>query len=119
LTSHELAHPSLRSDEAPVKIAVATIALGLGTMVGWKRIVVTVGEKIGKTRLTYAQCACAEITAAATIATTDGVDHTRAFYRYYRYNGRQCFGLQLTTVWNIALTRALTTPAATANSGTR
>src|SRR5262249_51339075 len=45
-----------------VKIAVA-IALGLGTMVGWKRIVVTVGEKIGKTHLTYAQGACAEITA--------------------------------------------------------
>src|ERR1700733_267656 len=44
-----------------VKIAVA-IALGLGTMIGWKRIVVTVGEKIGKTHLTYAQGACAEIT---------------------------------------------------------
>src|SRR5262249_49641547 len=42
-----------------VKIAVA-IALGLGTMIGWKRIVVTVGEKIGKTHLTYAQGACAE-----------------------------------------------------------
>ena len=37
-------------------------------MVGWKRIVVTVGEKIGETHLTYAQGACAEITAAATIA---------------------------------------------------
>ena len=36
-----------------VKVAVA-IALGLGTMVGWKRIVITVGEKIGKTHLTYA-----------------------------------------------------------------
>ena len=47
------------------------IALGLGTMVGWKRIVVTVGEKIGKTHLTYAQGACAEITAAATIAAAD------------------------------------------------
>jgi len=54
-----------------VKITVA-IALGLGTMVGWKRIVVTVGEKIGKTHLTYAQGACAEITAAATIAAADG-----------------------------------------------
>ena len=54
-----------------VKIVVA-IALGLGTMVGWKRIVVTVGEKIGKTHLTYAQGACAEITAAATIAAADG-----------------------------------------------
>ena len=54
-----------------VKVAVA-IALGLGTMVGWKRIVVTVGEKIAKTHLTYAQGACAEITAAATIAAADG-----------------------------------------------
>ena len=47
-----------------VKVAVA-IALGLGTMVGWKRIVVTVGEKIGKEHLTYAQGASAEIVAAA------------------------------------------------------
>jgi inorganic phosphate transporter, PiT family len=54
-----------------VKIAVA-IALGLGTMIGWKRIVVTVGEKIGKTHITYAHGACAEITAAATIAAADG-----------------------------------------------
>jgi PiT family inorganic phosphate transporter len=49
-----------------VKIAVA-IALGLGTMIGWKRIVVTVGEKIGKSHLTYAQGAAAEIVAFATI----------------------------------------------------
>ena len=42
-----------------VKVAVA-MALGLGTMVGWKRIVVTVGEKIGKQHLTYAQGAAAE-----------------------------------------------------------
>src|SRR5213079_1254378 len=49
-----------------VKVAVA-IALGLGTMIGWKRIVVTVGEKIGKTHLTYAQGASAEVIAMATI----------------------------------------------------
>jgi PiT family inorganic phosphate transporter len=49
-----------------VKFAVA-IALGLGTMIGWKRIVVTVGEKIGKTHLTYAQGAAAELVAAATV----------------------------------------------------
>ena len=49
-----------------VKVAVA-MALGLGTMIGWKRIVVTVGEKIGKTHLTYAQGAAAEITAMLTI----------------------------------------------------
>jgi PiT family inorganic phosphate transporter len=53
-----------------VKVAVA-IALGLGTMIGWKRIVVTVGEKIGKTHLTYAQGASAEIVAAATIGAAD------------------------------------------------
>src|SRR5471032_1758103 len=49
-----------------VKVAVA-IALGLGTMVGWKRIVVTVGEKIGKSHLTYAQGASAELVAMLTI----------------------------------------------------
>src|SRR5471030_190192 len=53
-----------------VKIAVA-IALGLGTMVGWKRIVVTVGEKIGKTHLTYAQGAAAELVAFGTIEAAD------------------------------------------------
>jgi hypothetical protein len=54
-----------------VKVAVA-LALGLGTMIGWKRIVVTVGEKIGKTHLTYAQGAAAEITAMITIGLADG-----------------------------------------------
>ena len=49
-----------------VKVAVA-FALGCGTMIGWKRIVVTVGEKIGKEHLTYAQGASAEVVAMATI----------------------------------------------------
>lgn len=49
-----------------VKIGVA-FALGFGTMVGWKRIVITVGEKIGKSHMTYAQGAAAETVAAATI----------------------------------------------------
>jgi PiT family inorganic phosphate transporter len=53
-----------------VKVAVA-IALGLGTMIGWKRIVVTVGEKIGKTHLTYAQGASAEVVAMLTIGAAD------------------------------------------------
>ena len=53
-----------------VKIAVA-LALGLGTMIGWKRIVVTVGEKIGKSHLTYAQGASAEMMAAVTIGLAD------------------------------------------------
>src|SRR5262245_41542006 len=53
-----------------VKACVA-IALGLGTMIGWKRITVTVGEKIGKQHLTYGQGAAAEITAMGTIALAD------------------------------------------------
>ena len=55
-----------------VKVAVA-LALGFGTMIGWKRIVVTVGEKIGKSHLTYGQGASAEIMAAATIGLADGL----------------------------------------------
>ena len=53
-----------------VQVAVA-LALGCGTMIGWKRIVVTVGEKIGKSHLTYAQGASAEIIAASTIGVAD------------------------------------------------
>ena len=55
-----------------VKVMVA-LALGCGTMIGWKRIVVTVGEKIGKSHLTYAQGASAEIMAAVTIGLADGL----------------------------------------------
>lgn len=61
---------STRFIPAWVKIAVA-LALGLGTMVGWKRVVVTVGEKIGKDHLTYAQGAAAELVAMTTIGTAD------------------------------------------------
>ena len=99
-----------------VKIAVA-IALGLGTMVGWKRIVITVGEKIGKTHLTYGQGAAAELVAAGTIAAADmyglpvstthilssGVAGTMAA------NGS---GLQLSTIRNIVLAWVLTLPMA-------
>jgi hypothetical protein len=53
-----------------VKVAIA-LALGCGTTVGWKRIVVTVGEKIGKSHLTYAQGASAELVAMSTIAAAD------------------------------------------------
>jgi PiT family inorganic phosphate transporter len=104
-----------------VKIAVA-IALGLGTMVGWKRIVVTVGEKIGKTHLTYAQGACAEITAAATIAAADGyglpVSTTHVLSSgiagTMAANGS---GLQWSTIRNIATAWVLTLPAAMIISG--
>ena len=104
-----------------VKIAVA-IALGLGTMVGWKRIVITVGERIGKTHLTYAQGACAEITAAATIAAADGyglpVSTTHVLSSgiagTMAANGS---GLQWATVRNIAMAWVLTLPAAMMLSG--
>jgi len=57
------------TDYAPFWVVVLiAFSLGIGTMVGWKRIVVTIGEKIGKTHLTYAQGATAEIVAASTIA---------------------------------------------------
>jgi len=48
-------------------ILMISISLGLGTMIGWKRIVVTIGERIGKSHLTYAQGATAEVIAASTI----------------------------------------------------
>jgi PiT family inorganic phosphate transporter len=101
-----------------VKVAVA-IALGLGTMVGWKRIVVTVGEKIGKQHLTYGQGASAEVVAMLTIGAADmyglpvstthvlssGVAGTMAA------NGS---GLQWATVRSLILAWVLTLPVSIA-----
>ncbi len=53
-------------------IAVISLSLGIGTMIGWKRIVLTIGEKIGKEHLNYAQGASAELVAAATIGLSTG-----------------------------------------------
>jgi PiT family inorganic phosphate transporter len=97
-----------------VKFAVA-IALGIGTMVGWKRIVVTVGEKIGKEHLTYAQGAAAEIVAMCTIEAADiyglpvstthvlssGIAGTMAANRS---------GLQMDTLRNLLMAWVLTLP---------
>ena len=99
-----------------VKVSVA-LALGLGTMVGWKRIVVTVGERIGKTHLTYAQGASAEIVAMATIGLADGyglpVSTTHVLSSgvagAMAANGS---GLQWRTIKNMALAWVLTLPAA-------
>jgi len=104
-----------------VKVAVA-LALGLGTMVGWRRIVVTVGERIGKEHLTYGQGASAELVAMVTIfaanswglpvSTThilsSGVAGTMAA------NGS---GVRLATVRNIAAGWVFTLPAAALLSG--
>jgi PiT family inorganic phosphate transporter len=63
--ANELEHVT---DFAPVwVIATISLSLGLGTMIGWKRIVVTIGEKIGNEHLNYAQGATSEIVAASTI----------------------------------------------------
>jgi len=99
-----------------VKVAVA-IALGLGTMVGWKRIVVTVGEKIGKEHLTYAQGAAAEITAAITIIAADNF-HMPVSTTHVLSSGvagtmmANGSGLQLSTIRNIALAWIFTLPVA-------
>ncbi|HWZ21269.1 MAG TPA: inorganic phosphate transporter, partial [Cytophagaceae bacterium] len=62
------------TDYAPMwVIAAISISLGLGTMIGWKRIVLTIGEKIGKEHLNYAQGASAEMIAAATIGLSTGL----------------------------------------------
>ncbi len=62
------------TDFAPVEaILLISLSLGFGTMIGWKRIVVTIGEKIGKSHLTYAQGAAAELVAATTIGLSSGL----------------------------------------------
>ncbi len=104
-----------------VKVAVA-MALGLGTMVGWKRIVVTVGEKIGKSHLTYAQGAIAEITAMATIGAADGfglpVSTTHVLSSGIAGTmAANHSGLQWSTVRNLALAWVLTLPVAMLLSG--
>jgi PiT family inorganic phosphate transporter len=97
-----------------VKIAVA-LALGLGTMVGWKRIVVTVGEKIGKAHLTYGQGASAEIVAFATIEAADilGLPVSTTHILSSGIAGTMVAnksGIQGDTVRNIVLAWVLTLP---------
>lgn len=60
-------------EDAPYWVSiVVAICLGLGTTIGWKRIVVTIGEKIGKRHMTYAEGAAAELMAAFTIGLSTG-----------------------------------------------
>jgi PiT family inorganic phosphate transporter len=104
-----------------VKVAVA-LALGLGTMVGWKRIVVTVGEKIGKTHLTYAQGASAELIAMMTILAADqyGLPVSTTHVLSSGVAGTMAAsksGLQVSTLRDIALAWVFTLPAAAILSG--
>jgi PiT family inorganic phosphate transporter len=104
-----------------VKVAVA-LALGLGTMVGWKRIVVTVGEKIGKEHLTYAQGATASLVAMSTIfaANTFGLPVSTTHVLSSGIAGTMVAngsGLRISTIRNIASGWVFTLPAAALLSG--
>jgi PiT family inorganic phosphate transporter len=104
-----------------VKVAVA-MALGLGTMVGWKRIVITVGEKIGKDHLTYGQGAAAELTAMATIGAANwfGLPVSTTHVLSSGVAGTMAAnhsGLQWATVRNLLMAWVLTLPAAMVLSG--
>jgi PiT family inorganic phosphate transporter len=104
-----------------VKVAVA-LALCLGTMVGWKGIVVTVGEKIGKEHLTYAQGASAGLVTMATIFAADkfGLPVSTTHILSSGVAGTMSAngsGLRLSTVRNIAAGWVFTLPAAALLSG--
>jgi PiT family inorganic phosphate transporter len=104
------------TEYAPSWVLVAiALSLGVGTMVGWKRIVVTVGEKIGKTHLTYAQGASAELVAMSTIGLSAwlGLPVSTTHVLSSGIAGTmvaQRSGLQSSTVRNIALAWVLTLP---------
>ncbi len=105
-----------------VKVAVA-FALGLGTMVGWRRIVVTVGEKIGKTHLTYAQGASAELVAMGTIFSADalGLPVSTTHVLSSGVAGTMAAnhsGLQMSTIRNLAVAWVLTLPVSILLAGT-
>jgi PiT family inorganic phosphate transporter len=105
-----------------VKVAVA-LALGMGTMIGWKRIVVTVGEKIGKDHLTYGQGAAAEITAMFTIGAADwfGLPVSTTHVLSSGVAGTMAAnhtGLQWATVRNLAMAWVLTLPVSIILSAT-
>ncbi|ESK36965.1 hypothetical protein P256_02411 [Acinetobacter nectaris CIP 110549] len=105
-----------------VKVAVA-LALGLGTMVGWKRIVVTVGERIGKTHLTYSQGMSAEFVAMGTIIAADkfGLPVSTTHVLNSAVAGTMTAnksGLQWSTIKSIILAWVLTLPCAMILSAT-
>jgi phosphate/sulfate permease len=111
------------TDFAPtwVKVAIA-FALGVGTMIGWKRIVVTVGEKIGKDHLTYGQGASAELVAMSTIglASVSGLPVSTTHVLSSGVAGTmvaQGSGLQMATITKIASAWVLTLPASMLLSG--
>ena len=114
------------TDYAPFWVLLMiSISLGLGTMIGWKRIVKTVGEKIGKTHMSYAQGASAELTAASTIGVSTflGLPVSTTHVLSSGIAGsmvasRGLGNLQGNTVRNILLAWVLTLPVVMTLSGT-
>ena len=105
-------------------IMLISVALGLGTMIGWKRIVVTIGEKIGKRHMTYAEGATAEIIAAMTIglSTYYGLPVSTTHVLSSGVAGSMVASkgvknLQKGTITSIALAWVLTLPATIILSG--
>ena len=105
-------------------ILMVSLSLGFGTMIGWKRIVVTIGEKIGKTHLTYAQGASAEIIAASTIgvSTAFGLPVSTTHVLSSGVAGAMVAGegrqnLQMNTIKNILAAWVFTVPVTIVLSG--
>ena len=105
-------------------ILMISISIGLGTMIGWKRIVVTIGEKIGKTHMNYAQGAAAGMVAASTIAastflglpvSTTHVLSSGVAGTMVAEDGMK--NLQSKTIKNIGIAWAVTVPVTVIGSG--
>ncbi len=111
------------TEYAPMWVIIAVaLALGLGTMMGWKRIVFTVGEKIGKSSMTYSQGMSAQITAATAIgvASVTGMPVSTTHVLSSAVAGTMVAnksGLQFSTVKTILLAWVFTLPATICLSG--
>jgi low-affinity inorganic phosphate transporter len=111
------------TEYAPMWVIIAVaLALGLGTMMGWKRIVYTVGEKIGKSGMTYSQGMAAQITAATAIgvASVTGMPVSTTHVLSSAVAGTMVAnrtGLQFSTVRTILLAWVFTLPATILLSG--
>jgi phosphate/sulfate permease len=122
LGGSELERPREELREAieyfPIWVVVGVaLCLGVGTTIGYRRIVVTVAEKIGKTHLTYAQGACAEVVAMATIGLADvaGLPVSTTHVLSSGIAGAMWAnesGIQMATIRKIGLAWILTLPAA-------
>lgn len=122
---HEIKALATYTHYAPFwAIGLISVALGLGTMIGWKRIVVTIGEKIGKRHMTYAEGATAELIAASTIGLSSyfGLPVSTTHVLSSGVAGAMVASkgtknLQKGTIMNIALAWVLTLPATIILSG--